>query len=440
MKKIIAALCGAIMIISLSACAGNGQPEASATSSPDETPSASTGSVLTLSPYSDADFGTSEDVVIETEFEVYGSDAPWVSYTITNRTSEALMYGEEFAVEVSKDGQWYQVLFPENTAWHAIAYFLKANDTRADSFSFSFLNYRFTDGQYRLIKEIGGKRYFGVFNVSSQSPITAVTPFRYQALEKLSKDYSGEAAAVNGDVVITFGGTENIDRLYEFVDKASLGMAAMVRIVQYTDEGDPLITDVIYKQDQKDCFLYRMDNSRDTFGGSDIGITETVYSYLITDGEALYLSNCAGWELNGAYSTEPPVRIASMANSTDIAVLIVTVEKMTEERLRWNETQYKAHSPSGDKSVNLTGDLTNDAVKEKLSYYYEEPGSGEMRFVSDPDDSAKEIISAFWLDEETYILICNTTGSFTYFHAVGAAESGYGTGYTITDGVFKITK
>lgn len=425
MKRLIALVCVVVMVGSLFACAGNGMPNETAS------PSTSAGGALILSENSDADFDTSGDIVVETEFQVYGRDAPWVSYTITNNTSEELVYGAPFGIEVRLDGKWYQVPFPENTAWITIGYILKANETNVGRFSFSQLDYKMADGQYRLTKAIGDNLYFAPFQVG-KSPITAETPFGYQALEKLPKDYSQVEAAGNGDIVITFGETKNADRLNKFVNKAALGMPAMVRIVQYTVEGDPIITDFIYKQTQSDYYLYRQDNSRDAFGGTGIGITEKIYSYLITDGEALYLSNCAGMAQLETYVNAELLEIAPTATPADLTDLPSIVNVLTEKRLDGSIIRYKVFSPSGDKAVELT--------TEKLSYGYEEPGRGDILQLSDPDKIATEIYDAFWINEDTYVLVCNTTGSLKYFHTVGTAESGYGKGFTITDGRFEISK
>lgn len=415
MKKGIALICGAVLMCTLAACGGSG-------SKPQE---------LKPSEYSGADFDASGDVAIETEYEVYGSDAPWVSYTVTNHTSEELAYGVAFSVEVLREGQWYQVPFPENTAWDAIGVVLKPKDTNAHEFRFSELGYQMADGQYRLIKEIGGKRYYGVFNVSKSSPITAETPFRYQALARLPADYTREAAIKNGDVVITYDETKNIEKLEDYVNKASYGMPAMVRVVQYTVEGDPIITEFVYNENGSGYYVYRHDNSRDRFGGAGTSITETVYSYLITDGEALYLSNCASWELLDTYTIASPLRIAPTVRNGDVAPLVGLVKEMTAERLKWNITRCRVFSPDAKQNVALYGGL---------SYGVEGLTSSETREVTDPDGIATEIVDVLWPDNESFVLVCKTKVGLTYFHAVGDAQSGYGKGFSMTGGVFKITK
>lgn len=435
MKRITALLCAAALIGALAGCEDRPAPP----SSPPQSPSVSPPAALKPSEYTDADFDTSGDIVVRTEYDIYGADVPEVSYTIVNKTSDELVYGVQYSVEVKLDGKWHEIPFPENTAWNDIGIMLKPNGKNAHSFSFSELDYRMADGTYRLIKELGGKRYFAEFMVGP-SPITAETPFGYQALEKLPEEYTAEAAEKNGDVVLTFSGTKNTGKLEDFVNKAALGMAAMVRIVQHTIEGDPIITDFIYNENGDGYYLYRHDNSRDKFGGADKGITQAIYSYLITDGEAIYLSDCAGWALLGDYPGAALTQIAPAAQAGEIAALTGLVAEMTENRLAGNSTQYKVYSPKGDKSVGLTGAQGDDTLIGKLSYIYSSPGRGEMRYVADPDKIATRITEVAWIDNDSFVLACTTSGGLKYFEVIGGtdSQSGYGTGYTITDGKFEI--
>lgn len=443
MKRLIALMCCAVLTGTLAACAGNGGTGGATDTAGGTMAPVTADKTLKPSIYTDADFDTSGDIAIETEYEVYGSDAPWVSYTITNRTTDEQVYGVPFSVEVKQNDAWYQVPFPEEeTAWITIGIILKPNGINADSFSFSQLDYNFPDGQYRLIKEIDGKRYFAEFQIGT-SPITSETPFGYQALEKLSKEYSTEAAAANNDVVIGYAGTVNAEKLTEFVTKASLGMAAMVRTVQFTEEGDPIITDIIYNENGSGYYLYRQDNSRDKFGGTGTGITQTIYSYLITDGERLYLSNCASWDLIISYPNGITVQIAPGLGPGEMTGLIDIVRKLTEKRLEGSVTQFKVYAPGGGKAVSFIGYMDTEGVNGKLSYGYEEPSSGGMRLVSDPDGIATRIVDAFWLDDTSFVLVCDTSKSgLMYFMVGGAAadRSGYGAGYSIADGQFEITK
>lgn len=411
MKKIIAVLGLLAMAAGITACASKHK--------------------LALSEYSAGDFDMSGDIVLQTEHEIYGSDAPEVYYTITNNTDEEYVYGVQYAVEVLQENRWYQVPFPPGQAWIAIGIVLKPNETNTASFKFADLKYEMTDGTYRLIKEISDKRYFTVFQVGD-SPITAETPLGYKALEKLPTDYSSEDAALNGDVILALGGVQNAEKLTDFVSKAALGIPAMVRLVRYTEEGDPIIYDCVYNKNETGNYLFRQDSSRDKFGGQNTGIIEATYSFLITDGGGLLLSNCASWGFMETYSAAASAGLVYGNELGDMSELIALVEKMAADRLLWNNTRYRVFSPDSRQNVMLYGGL---------SYGYEGHTSSENRHVSDPAGIATEIVNVLWLEDNAFVLICQTNDGRYYYSVVGTSKnlSGYGTGYTMTDGTFEIT-
>lgn len=80
------------------------------------------------------------------------------------------------------------------------------------------------------------------------------------------------------DVVLKMKEEKNIDRFYQFLDDVKNKKSSSVRIVHYTIEGDPIIQGLIYDGNK---IKHTHDNSRDSFGGSDIGITETTYDEIV---------------------------------------------------------------------------------------------------------------------------------------------------------------
>ena len=109
-------------------------------------------------------------------------------------------------------------------------------------------------------------------------------------LEDLPQDYSLEQAVQDGCVVITYKKVYNKDILDRFIQNTGINsqnrIEDKIRIVQYTVEGDTIITDVEYKiKDEtyllsgepvnKTTYIVRKDNTRDEFAAeSDRIITE----------------------------------------------------------------------------------------------------------------------------------------------------------------------
>ncbi|MCA1055888.1 DUF4362 domain-containing protein [Rossellomorea aquimaris] len=69
------------------------------------------------------------------------------------------------------------------------------------------------------------------------------------------------------DVVNTHGKVENLERFKEFYEHVSNGKKDRVRVVFYTDEGDPILHDIRF--DGKE-FKSVMDTRRDKFGQGEI--------------------------------------------------------------------------------------------------------------------------------------------------------------------------
>lgn len=83
-------------------------------------------------------------------------------------------------------------------------------------------------------------------------------------LEKIPGEYPAEEAAADGHVVIVHGTMASDPALLQaFIEETGKGMRKDLTLVQYTVEGDPILTRVNY-----DGAVYRgmEDNTRDRFG------------------------------------------------------------------------------------------------------------------------------------------------------------------------------
>jgi hypothetical protein len=82
-----------------------------------------------------------------------------------------------------------------------------------------------------------------------------------------------ESGSGRSEVVNIHGSVSHLDRMDAFVEKASRGENASVRVTQYTIEGDPIYFDLTAKEGRIDAGY---DTSKDKFGGS--GPKVTTYS------------------------------------------------------------------------------------------------------------------------------------------------------------------
>ena len=87
-------------------------------------------------------------------------------------------------------------------------------------------------------------------------------------LEEIPQEYSMEQAIKDGCVVISYNAVFNKSKLDSFIANTTANnenrQSDFIRIVQYTIEGDPIITDLEYRENLGYILTY--DNTRDAFG------------------------------------------------------------------------------------------------------------------------------------------------------------------------------
>ncbi|MEC1722699.1 DUF4362 domain-containing protein [Schinkia azotoformans] len=97
----------------------------------------------------------------------------------------------------------------------------------------------------------------------------------------------------NVDVLNSHGSIEGLERMQSFYDNIKNGVPADLRIVHYTIEGDPIITDLTYNGESLEV---KDDNTRDKYGSGEIRtnscgdmikeVNPTNTSYIAIDCEA----------------------------------------------------------------------------------------------------------------------------------------------------------
>ena len=110
--------------------------------------------------------------------------------------------------------------------------------------------------------------------------------------------YKYKTAAKNNNVVNSFQGNVNVDKLYNFISNVESKKQDKIRIVSYTIEGDAMITDLQYDGNIIKC---RTDSTRDRFGSRTINYGE--YTKIIINENDGYLNYMLVDE-SGKYSDE----------------------------------------------------------------------------------------------------------------------------------------
>ena len=350
------------------------------------------------SPYSEDQFDQTGTIVLSIEHNQYDKSVTSFNYFVENNGENPITFGAPYEIERYRNGVWESLPPAENTAWNDIAYVVEPGEKWSNAFSFFPYDYTVTDGRYRLVKEIEGKLYCAEFIIGA-SDITADSPYGYDSLEKLPQTL--DLSAMDCDLMVDAAGTitgGSEERVADFLERVSLGTPAMLRMVCCTIEGAPVLYDIIYENNH---FLLRRDATRDQTG-AEREIVQRRYSFLVTDGESIYLSDYATLDqdaLDGRTISAGRCVVFSRDWFTQWDSLVSTVEEMTAQRLEGNTTLVRFWNAEGTYWVNLTASPLDYTVSSK-SY-------GMSRTLSGWDEEGEEteIVTVRWEDEHTVRLL-----------------------------------
>ena len=284
-----------------------------------------------------------------TEWTEYDPSVGAVWYILKNESDRDVETGADYQLEtLGENGAWYQFPLVENAAWNAIAYELPAGGSIAMACHLSMFDYDFSDGTYRIVKEVEGQTCTAEFHLKTGAAISADTPYGFKSLEDLPETYGADTAS-EADVVYTNDGVKNDGAVEAFLYKTGLGVPCQLRTVQDYGENTAMLIDTI---DENGHFLWRMRQGD--------YVAEQRFSYIVTDGTDLYLSNGADWETAERYAGKELAWLVPMGTAN--AAEVEAVEQMTADRLAANVTRYKVWSADGVWNAALTDTPTEFSV------------------------------------------------------------------------------
>lgn len=327
-----------------------------------------------------------------TEWEEYDPSVGGIWYTLKNESDRNVGTGEAYLLEaLGENGAWYQLPLVKDAAWIAIAYGIPAGGSIALACSLSMFDYDFSGGgTFRIVKEVEGQTCTAEFRLKKGAAISADAPYGFAPLEDLPEVYDADTAAQN-DVVYTDDGVKNGDAVETFLYKVSLGVPCQLRTVQDYGEGAVMVIDAIYKNGH---FLWRMRQGD--------YVAEERFSYIVTDGKDLYLSNGADWETAERYAGKELAWLVPM--ETAGPELVSAVEKLTEDRLATNRARYRVWSADGAWDAFLTENPTEFFVSEHSGG----GGRGSMYDLNHWDGLETAIWGLEWQEDGKLLLVCET--------------------------------
>lgn len=305
---------------------------------------------------------------------------------------EPLEYGASYWLDVrEEDGTWTQVPLAENTGWDAVLYTLPSGEKQAFPCSLSMFDYDFSGGgTFRVVKEIGDQTLTAEFTLTDGAAISAETPYGFGPMEDLPEDWDTAEASASGAVVFTEAGMENADAAETFLQKVSLGIPSQLRTLQNYYESWPMLIDVIY---ENDSFRWRMRT-----GGE---ITEKRFSYIVTDGTDVYLSNGADWDSTEQYDSDKAFLLPSGSGGD----LVPAAQELMADQTAGSTIRYRIWSADGVWDASLTETPTEFGVG------WQRPGEGSggsLYDLGDWYDEELSIAGIIWEDDGTLGLTCET--------------------------------
>lgn len=366
------------------------------------------------SPYSDLE-KTTVSVVLETQYPVYAPDVEEIGVTIRNHSGEMIEYGADWSMEVKRGGGWMTLPFKDNVGWIALAYGLADGASSSFTVNTGILEKPLTAGDYRIVKEIGGEAYAVEFAVG-ESPITAASPHGYAELAALPADYTAAQAEADG-VLFTDGGAA-IDRFFAHF---GVGLDCQLRLGR--DDGGLVLTDILAEMvGGMRRIKYTVDATR--AGGA---ITETYYSYLVTDGVQIALSNQLEWGEKQQLLPLPTV--------TETA--IDTVNRKREGALISSLTTANYWSIDGMRAISLR----QDSLEFGLSVWYPDGGSSGAMVTLDDRYAMTAIREVVWRPDHERVMFIGDTSmdelmAYVFYNTTSGEVEAYTQsryGYTIDE-------
>jgi len=223
-----------------------------------------------------------------------------------------------------------------------------------------------------LVKEVDGETLYAQFKLG-ESIYTAEKPYGFVPLEELDRvlDVQGPISPEGGP-----------GDLAEFVQKTRLDVPCQLRLVQ----GDGGVTDVIYENRH---FLLRT--------LSEGQIAQTRFSYLVTDGQDLFLSNRAEWD-----EEYKSVKVLPEVGTE----LVQMVQDIAAARLEGNGARFRIWSEDGVWDAMFTD------VPTEFGVGWQKPGEGSWGQMFDLqywDGMETAILDLSWQEDNTLLLTCQTS-------------------------------
>lgn len=109
------------------------------------------------------------EMAMEMDTVSYPLDVEQLTVTITNHTDAEISYGTYYSIEIFQNDQWHAIPFAEDFGFNDIAILLAPGKAQKESIDLQASDFVFTEGRYRLVKELGGQVYSAEFELIKET-------------------------------------------------------------------------------------------------------------------------------------------------------------------------------------------------------------------------------------------------------------------------------
>jgi hypothetical protein len=192
----------------------------------------------------------------------------------------------------------------------------------------------------------------------------------------------------NIDVLNSHGSIEGIERMIHFYDNVQKGVPSDLRIVHYTIEGDPIVTDLSYAGESLEV---KYDSTRDKFGSGEI--TKISCGDLIEEVNPTNTTYIAAGCTDVYYGMQEILQIDYNMGQQDLFEFELKYGLNLENEI--NTLTNTVKEENSDNEMGIIGDL-NITVDQKQEVY-------------------KSLVFANYLGEKDLTTTCHTEGTMNYY-------------------------
>lgn len=108
-------------------------------------------------------------VTVYTQAGSYPTGTSAICLYIYNHTGSDITFGADWKLEVEKGDSWFTVPFKEEIAWPELAQSVADGVTGKLTVDLSYLDYKLTEGKYRVVKDINDSHYAAEFALDNKA-------------------------------------------------------------------------------------------------------------------------------------------------------------------------------------------------------------------------------------------------------------------------------